>query len=150
MDYDIKLEEREQQPVLCIRETVPAEIGDLVGRLIGEAAAALGPTGAQITGGPYARSIWQPGTSVEVGFYVAADVQGEGRATGDALPAGRFAVTIHTGPYDQLGPAYNAVRDWIAKEGLAIAGVPWEVYLSDPTETPDPSDWRTEVVFPVR
>jgi len=30
------------------------------------------------------------------------------------------------------------------------AGLPWEVYLTDPAKEPNPSRWRTDVVLPVR
>jgi effector-binding domain-containing protein len=148
--YEIEVVERERQPVLCVREKVPPEIGDLVGRLIGEVWRYMEGAGVHPSGGPYARSIWQPGTEVEVGFPVAEPVAGEGRVVAAELSAGSVAVTTHVGPYDKLGPAYDAVRGWIAQQGLEIAGLPWEVYLTDPGETPDPNDWRTEVVFPVQ
>ena len=35
-------------------------------------------------------------------------------------------------------------------QGLASAGAPWESYITDPTEHPDPKDWKTEVCWPVR
>jgi AraC family transcriptional regulator len=31
---------------------------------------------------------------------------------------------------------------------VAAAGAPWETYLTDPAEVPDPAEWRTEVVYP--
>jgi effector-binding domain-containing protein len=150
MAYEVKLEERKPVPVACVREPVPAQIGDLVGRLIGEVWGYLQRAGVQPAGPPYARSIWMPGTEVEVGFPVAEPVGGEGRVVAGELPGGSAAVTWHTGPYDQLAGAYQTVRDWIAGEGLAVAGVPWEAYYTDPGATPDPNDWRTEVVFPVQ
>ena len=150
MAYEIEVVERERQPVACVREKVPPEIGDLVGRLIGEVWGVLERAGVHPSGGPYARSIWQPEMDVEVGFPVADPVEGEGRVVAGELPGGRAAVTTHAGPYNQLRGAYEAVQAWVAEQGLAIAGAPWETYLTDPNETPDPNDWRTEVVFPVQ
>ena len=28
-------------------------------------------------------------------------------------------------------------------------GAPWEVYISDPGEVPDPAEWITEIVHPL-
>lgn len=44
----------------------------------------------------------------------------------DLLPGGPAATTVHEGPYD-------------------TAGAPWESYITDPAEYPDPKDWKTEV-----
>jgi effector-binding domain-containing protein len=76
------------------------------------------------------------------------DVAGEARR--DVLPGGPAATTIHTGPYDQLGGAYAALEKWMATEGFAPAGPPWESYITDPAEHPDPKDWQTEVLWPIQ
>ena len=41
------------------------------------------------------------------------------------------------------------LNEWIVREGLEPAGVPWEVYVTDPGAEPDPSKWRTDLYFPV-
>ncbi len=67
----------------------------------------------------------------------------------DTLPAGPAATTIHSGPYEQLPDAYGALEQWIEAEGLTAAGAPWEAYLNDPSDHPDPQDWKTEIFWPV-
>jgi AraC family transcriptional regulator len=32
---------------------------------------------------------------------------------------------------------------------LRIGGPPWESYITDPAEHPDPAQWRTEICWPV-
>jgi AraC family transcriptional regulator len=49
-----------------------------------------------------------------------------------------------------LQQAYGAVEQWIAANGYEPAGAPWEVYLNDPGDHPDPKDWKTEIFWPVR
>jgi len=44
--------------------------------------------------------------------------------------------------------AYEAIREYMAKEGLKVAGVYREVYLNDPNETPE-EELLTEVQVPV-
>ena len=34
-------------------------------------------------------------------------------------------------------------------EGLVAGGAPWESYLNDPSDYPDPKDWKTEVFWPL-
>jgi AraC family transcriptional regulator len=36
------------------------------------------------------------------------------------------------------------------EQGLSVAGPPWETYLTDPGDHPDPATWETEIVQPVR
>ncbi|GIF19997.1 AraC family transcriptional regulator [Actinoplanes tereljensis] len=66
------------------------------------------------------------------------------------IPAGRAAVTIHRGPYDGLPESYQQVEKWMRDQGLSAAGAPWETYLTDPGDHPDPATWETEIVQPVR
>jgi len=65
------------------------------------------------------------------------------------LPAGPVAIAVHAGPYEQLSDTYAAMERWIEVEGLKVAGAPWESYITDPGQVPDPRDWRTEVCWPV-
>ncbi|HEY7390536.1 MAG TPA: GyrI-like domain-containing protein [Bryobacteraceae bacterium] len=73
----------------------------------------------------------------------------EGEVLVETLPGGPAAVTIHSGPYDQLPAAYAALEEWIAANGLHPTGAPWEAYLNDPADHPNPQDWKTEVCWPV-
>ena len=66
------------------------------------------------------------------------------------LPGGAAAVAIHEGAYDTLPDTHAAIERWLDANGLTSAGAPWETYLTDPGEVPDPKDWRTEVVYPLR
>jgi AraC family transcriptional regulator len=75
---------------------------------------------------------------------------GEAEVRLDTLPGGFAAVTMHVGPYDQLSDAYAALEQWIESEGLTRSAAPWESYLTDPAESPDPKDWKTEVFWPVK
>jgi AraC family transcriptional regulator len=65
------------------------------------------------------------------------------------IPAGRAATAIHRGPYDTLAESYQEIEKWLREQGLSAAGAPWETYLTDPGERPDPETWETEIVQPV-
>jgi AraC family transcriptional regulator len=75
-----------------------------------------------------------------------------GRSEGDIiaseLPGGDAAVAIHAGAYERLEGTHAVVATWLEAQKLD-AGAPWEVYVTDPGEKPDPADWRTEVVYPI-
>jgi effector-binding domain-containing protein len=66
--------------------------------------------------------------NLEVGVEVEEPFGGEGEVVGSALPAGLVATAVHFGPYQRLGEAHRAVREWCAGRGYGLAGPKWEVY----------------------
>ena len=94
---------------------------------------------------------------VEVGIPVSAAVEGDERVLAGVLPAGRYALSAHTGHPAGLGDATAVLLDWAAKHGHAwdVTDTPegqrWgarlEFYTTDPREEPDMDKWETELVF---
>jgi effector-binding domain-containing protein len=82
--------------------------------------------------------------NIEVGVEISQPFTGDGRVVCSALPTGPAATTVHWGPYNKLGDAHDAVRDWVAKNGHTLAGASWELYghWSD-----DPAQLRTDVFW---
>lgn len=64
------------------------------------------------------------------------------------MSGGRFVSVVYTGPYPDVGEAYQKIFSWLADEGLAPAGPTRELYLNDPGEVPE-SGLMTEVQCPV-
>ncbi len=67
-----------------------------------------------------------------------------------AIPAGRYAVLTHAGPYDGLPAAWRSFGpDLIAAAGAELRQAPaLEIYLNDPDDTA-PADLRTELCVAV-
>jgi effector-binding domain-containing protein len=86
---------------------------------------------------------------IEICFPVAAPFDGSGEVYAAELPGGPAAVTVHRGPYAEIGPAYHTVSGWIQDHGHDLAGGPREVYLNDPGEVAE-ADLLTEVQWPIR
>jgi len=40
-------------------------------------------------------------------------------------------------------------NEWMRKNKVMLRGVPWEVYLTDPSNEPNPENWETAIYFPV-
>jgi AraC family transcriptional regulator len=85
----------------------------------------------------------------------AAIVVGEGTTLPSELeeqriPAGRYACTVHAGPYEQLGDVWQRfMGEWFPSSGHRIADGPsYELYLNDPSRTPK-DQLRTEIRIPV-
>jgi AraC family transcriptional regulator len=66
------------------------------------------------------------------------------------LPAGRYAHTLHVGPYEQLGDAWaRFMGEWLPASGHRIGdGVSYEIYLNTPAEVPK-EELRTEMYIPI-
>jgi AraC family transcriptional regulator len=158
MEYSISRKELSPQPVLVVRRRVRREeiattIASELHKIFHHAQQRV----IALAGYPITRYLE---TSVglvtlETGMRVAAHsgervaAEGEGDVLAQTLPGGPAAVTIHSGPYDGLQAAYAALEEWIAANGFHQTGAPWEAYLNDPADHPNPQDWKTEICWPV-
>jgi len=66
------------------------------------------------------------------------------------LPAGRYAVTVHKGPYEQLPDAWmQLMGTWLPASGHQLSeGPSYEYYLNDPSTTPK-EQLPTEIRVPL-
>lgn len=65
-------------------------------------------------------------------------------------PGREVAHVFHSGAYEHIEDAYNALLTWIHQAGYQVAGHPTEAYLVGPSEMVRPEDYLTEVIIPVR
>jgi len=63
--------------------------------------------------------------------------------------AGKAAKVSYFGNYKDMAPTYQAFREWLIANNLAVAGPPWEVYVTDPMTEKDTSKWQTDIYFPL-
>lgn len=154
-----KLEYRIERPYVAIRKQVTMqELGTVLPPLIGELFAWLGRQDIAPSGAAFFRYHvidMEALLDIEVGIPVETAVAGDGRVSPGILPAGRYAVMTHTGPYDDLVDANAALLAWAEENGIAWQmsddGRTWaariEWYETDPTQEPDPQKWETELAF---
>jgi len=154
------LERRSEQNYAVIRQHVSIPFGPVLGQLWKEVSDWLGSKGITPSGPPIIRYLttdMDKGLDIEVGFPVSSAVPGEGRISGVVFPAGRYAVTVHSGPYDDLVAATAELLAWAEKNGIVwqtsiMDNVEWwaariESYPTDPDKEPDPKKWKTELAF---
>jgi AraC family transcriptional regulator len=148
----ITRQERAAQPVLFIRRRIArSDLQGMLAECFGKLYTHAQTAGLPIAGFPLARYVSTgPGLwTVEAAIPLAAPATSEGEMEAGLLPAGPVALGIHAGPYDQLPETHVAMERWIEGNGYKTGGPPWEWYVTDPGEHPNPADWRTEVYWPL-
>ena len=140
------------QAILLIRRSIPrSELQGMLSECFGKLFAHGAKAGLPIAGWPVARYLSVgPGLwTVEAAMPLATPASGEGEMESGTLPAAPVALGIHAGLYDQLPETYAAIEKWMVENGARAGGAPWESYVTDPAQHPDPADWRTEVYWPL-
>lgn len=157
MIYSITKKDLSPQPVLIVRRRIPrSAIAATIGEVLPYVFLHAQKNGIALAGLPLTRYVEMgPGLiTIEPGMRVTGAAPPPGTSEGDViaelLPGGPAATAIHAGPYDKLPDAYAAIEQWMGTNGLKAAGAPWECYLTDPGDYPDPKDWKTEVFWPLK
>jgi AraC family transcriptional regulator len=148
----IARQERAEQPILLIRRRLSRDdLRSVLAQCFGRLYAHGHTAGLPIAGWPLARYLSTgPGLwTIEAAMPLATPAAGEGEMEPGILPGGPVALGVHAGPYDQLAETNAAIGKWIEANGFRVGGAPWESYITDPGEHPDPADWRTEVYWPL-
>lgn len=152
MAYQCEIKEQLVQKTLSIRtraavQDLPQVFGDGYGKI----AQYLGKLGEQPIGPPFAAyyNMDMDNLDVELGFPVVRQLPGKDEIMAGEIPAGRVATCLYTGPYSGVGPAYEALSQWLQEQGYGATGVVYEFYLNDPGQTP-PVELQTQIVFPLK
>jgi effector-binding domain-containing protein len=145
MSHQIELTESKAITTAVIRSRVPAqELSRFVPAACGEVWAFI--RSARLPRPGRHTALYLPDAFVEVGAEVSAPFTGNERIHCSQLPAGPVATTVHFGPYQRLGEAHAAIREWCAGHGRQLSGICWEIYGHwDESWNHDPSKIRTNV-----
>jgi effector-binding domain-containing protein len=150
---EVEIRDVAEQPMLLIREHAALdELSQVIPRAIDEVHAHMTSVGGAFTGPPVVLypAMYDDGTvDVETGWPVADTVPGGGRVEYATVPGGTMLVYSHRGPYDELSRAHRALWELVEREGLTVDGAAREIYLTDPSEVPNPVDWVTEIQIPI-
>ena len=159
-----QIEERAALHYAGIRMTVTMDgISGAVDEAFPELFGWLAGQGIAPGGAPFIRYLvidMAAGLQLDLGVPVDAPVTASGRVQPGVLPAGRYAVLRHTGPYDGLIASNAALQRWAHSRGIEFDtwdtpdGSAWraraEHYLTDPSKEPDPAKWEVDVAYLTR
>jgi effector-binding domain-containing protein len=152
MAYEIQVKEVADELVVSVqRRASMSTVGKEVPEAFHELAEAVAPIGfgTGMPGVEYLGEV-EPDTEWDMEIFMPVKERfepPEGMRV-RVLPGGKCAATVHQGPYDELGGAYEALTSWIAESEYRIAGPPREQFLNDPTEVGQ-EEALTEILFPI-
>jgi effector-binding domain-containing protein len=132
-------------------ETSPQTIGEDLGRAYGAVMAYMGARGLAASDVPlcFYRSWEQDNWVIEAGVPVEGEVMEADGVHLLEIPGGEAATVLHVGPYMELGRAHAALAAWCQEHGREMVAS-YERYITDPEEVPDPAQYQTEVIWPLR
>ena len=152
MSYVIEVVTLEAQPALSVRfRARPEDLGRKFLELLPQVLDVTESQHGEMAGAPFARylDVAGPELEVEVGLPLTTTLEGNGQVLSKPLPGGPAVMTWHIGHYEELGKAHAALAEWVSTNQREVAGGPWEIYFSDPSDDDDPKGWRTQVVLPL-
>jgi effector-binding domain-containing protein len=148
MDYVVRVEQLGSIPLAVVRRRgslaqLPQIVPEACG-VVWKLVKAQGIAGA----GRHVAVYLDEQINLEVGVELANPAAVSGELVSSSTPAGMVAMTTHFGPYQLLGNAHRAIRDWCAAGGHAMAGPNWEFYGHWIDEwNRDPSKIRTDIYY---
>ena len=152
MSDNFEVLEVDPRPVLAIRvrtafEGIPQKLRESYGA-IGHY---LGELGEAMISAPYTAyyNMDMQDLDMEVGLQVSRELPGRSQIQAGHIPGGKAASAIHTGPYRAMEPTYQALAEWMAKNGLEPTGVAYDFYIDDPAEVSQKEIW-TQIYFPLK
>lgn len=151
MDYRCEIVDLPEQSVLSIRtRSSVVSLPKVLGKAFDQLEARMKELGEEPAGAPFVAyyNMNMLNMDIEIGFPMKRLLETNTEIKSSIQPAGKFAVTMHHGPYGKIRPAYNALKKKVKEEGYETTGTAYEYYLNEPADT-KPADLLTRVVFPL-
>lgn len=86
---------------------------------------------------------------IDVGFTIPEKLPGRDHIKMSSIPAGRYAIALHEGPYENLTETYDKLTAYVKEKELEVDNWVYEVYLNNPMDNPDEQP-RTMIYFPIK
>jgi effector-binding domain-containing protein len=146
MGYTVPIQQVAPQWIAAARGSAKSrEVSRTMLGLLGKAWDFVKKSGIKTDGQNVA--IYYQDRMIEAGARLFTKFEGGGEIACVATPSGIAAMVVHMGPYEKLGEAHHAIRDWCAANGRELEGTNWEVYGH---HEEDPARRRTDVFYLLR
>jgi effector-binding domain-containing protein len=152
-DYQVVIKKVEPQTIASIRDVMPnyGHVGQLYEELFKHLYSRGGKPAGPTIFISHDTEYKEKDVDIEAGVPIAKAIPGSDRVKVYELPGiEKAACTIYKGPYENIGEAYSAIMSWTESNGYQITGPDRELYLTSPADTQDPTQYVTEIQFPVK
>jgi effector-binding domain-containing protein len=145
--FAVRIEHLNSIPLAVLRRQAHAsELARLVPECCGIVWKAV--RAQQAPAGRHVAIYWDGSIRLDVGVELQGRFSEKGDVVRSATPAGMTASVTHFGPYQRLGDAHAAIREWCAAHNHRLAGPNWEIYGHWQHEWDrEPSLIRTDVYY---
>lgn len=150
---DFRIERLEARRTAVVRRSAARpDLSAAFGESFGRVFSTLAANGIAPASMPLVRYLQMEGDTLEfeAGAVVEAEFAGSSGVQSSETPGGEVASATYFGAYDGLFEAHAKLVEWIAEQGRETSGPPWEEYLNDPGENPDPATWQTRMSYPLK
>ncbi len=154
-DRKITIEKVESQTVICMTTATTQTDNDLAektGASYGQLLSNIQVNGMKMTGPLLTVTTkWEENAFVFDNCIPVENIKGDLSAkVFESKTYSGYALKLeHLGSYDNLNSSYETILAYIAQMGLEITENPWEVYISDPSNTPE-EKLITHIYFPIQ
>lgn len=135
-----------------IAENNPAIISEKMGKAYSELMDFINNNGIKEKGSPFAINIefaensWKFQAAIPV---ENNDTKTTGRIKSGLTYSGKAIRAVYFGPYNGATVAYQKIDEYVTKHKYQFSGYSWEVYVSDPANTPA-DKIETHIYFPIK
>ena len=154
MQYDVNLKTFPERYAATLRRRIPAY--EMEGMLWSQLVSETAPLNLVPDDPCYCSVVFHDKEYKEADVDVEAQKTVKGRYPDTehvrfrTLPAVTAATAVCKGSYDQMNAIMAAVAEWVTVNGYELDGPAFNIYHVSPHETSDPSEFVTEVCYPVR
>lgn len=149
MSYLMQIIETQEQPVLSVKTTTSvSNMPNVVGSVYGSIVNYIVEKGEEPVGPAFIAyyDMDAENLTVEIGFPISNKIEGKDDIVLRYIPAGKKATVFHKGGYDEIGPVYERLTEFISQKGYEPTGVVYEYYYNSPEAIPE-SELLTKIEF---
>ena len=153
MSYEVKYLNTLPQKILSVREECKSEdLSQFMSNNMQELFSYIFKNGCSPRGPPIAifYKVSKDNIDVELGVPIEGKIKEKGKIKISKTPGGKTAFTLYKGLYEKIEPAYTAIKNWVKEKGYEGTEIWWEIYCSNPDETPNREDWKTEIYYQLK
>lgn len=149
MDYSIGLVKQLAIPTLSLRRHSSVQnLPVLLSQAFGEIIQYASTQGVDITGPAFViyYNMDMNNLDIEIGFVTLEPVKGNEDIRNSKIPAGKYVIAEHIGPYTEMPPLYDAMSAFMIEKEVYPTGIAYEFYYNSPMEVPE-SQLKTKVML---